>query len=75
MRTYNSGPVDGLTSAFLSLSPTVPGDSPGRECVRASFPIPDHSHGFRPVRREAGWVEIVADTDAPGRLIFLEVAR
>ncbi|GAA0368990.1 hypothetical protein GCM10010151_68650 [Actinoallomurus spadix] len=74
MRTYSPGPVSGLTSAVSSLSPTAPGNVPGRECTRA-FPIPDHSHGSLPVRTGAGRAEIVADTDAPGRLIFSEVAR
>jgi hypothetical protein len=74
MRTYSSGSQSGLTSAFSSLSPTVPGNVPGRECMRA-YPIPDRSHGSRPVLPGAAWAEIVADTDAPGRLILLEVAR
>ena len=71
MRISNSGLVNGLTSAVPSPSPAQPDPCSGRERARA-FPIPDHP---RSVFSGAGRAEIVADTDAPGRLNFLEVAR
>jgi hypothetical protein len=74
MRIFISSLVNGLTSAVPSYSPTQPDLCSGRECVRA-FPIPDHPHGSRSVISGAGRAEIAADTDAPGRLNFLEVAR
>lgn len=74
MRISNSGLVNGLTSAVPSLSPAQPDPCSGRERARA-FPIPDHPRRSRSVVTGAGRAEIVADTDAPGRLNFLEVAR
>ncbi|GAA4633936.1 hypothetical protein GCM10023196_073470 [Actinoallomurus vinaceus] len=74
MRIFISGLVNGLTSAIPSLSPAQPDPCSGRERARA-LPISDDSHGSRSVISGAGWAEIVADTDAPGRLNFLEVAR
>jgi hypothetical protein len=74
MRISNSGLVNGLTSAVPSPSPTQPDPCAGRECARA-LPFPDHPRRSRSVFSGAGRAEIVADTDAPGRLNFLEVAR
>ncbi|GAB3987361.1 hypothetical protein GCM10029978_105860 [Actinoallomurus acanthiterrae] len=71
MRISHPGLVNGLTSAVPSLSPAQPDPCSGRERVHA-FPIPGHA---RSVFSRAGRAEIVAGTDAPGRLNFLEVAR